>query len=321
MYNVLNLNLIEQADKFLEDKIYRTPIEFSSGLSHLAGSTVYLKLESEQITGSFKVRGSQFYLSTLTHEEKQKGVAACSAGNHGHGIAYAAKKAGIPCTIYLPKSVDSAKSQMIQKLDAKVVFSPFNGFDDTLVWAQKDIQRTGQHFISAFEDPRIMAGNGGTLAKEILKSVPDVANVVFPVSGGGLASGITYYFKEHNPSIRMIGCQHIDSPALRISLDQGKAATVLPAIETLAGGLEGGIGEQCFEILKDRVDDLVLLTEDEIGEGVRWMLANHQYLIEPTAAVTVSSFLSKKIPKLSGKTVVLLSGRNISYENLKKLIR
>ncbi len=316
----LNLDLILQANALVEGKILRTPMEQSTFLSEHLGAPTYFKLEAQQTTGSFKVRGALFYLSTLSDPEKNKGVAACSAGNHGLGVAYAAKNAGITCTVYVPKNADNAKCQKIQKLGAKVVRSDFEGYDDTLEWAKKEVQISGQHFISAFEDERIMAGNGGTIAMEILNAVPDVQNVIFPVGGGGLAGGIAFYFKEMKPSVRLIGCQHIDSPALKLSLECGKAVTALPGIETVAGGIEGGIGELCFEVLKSRIDDVLLLNEQEICEAVRWMLQNHQSLIEPSAVVTVAACLSKSMPKLSGKTVVLLSGRNVAYETLKKLI-
>src|SRR5437762_2683237 len=126
----LDLDLISQANSFIKDKIYHTPIEHSSFISDILKVPVYLKLETQQMTGSFKVRGALFYLSTLTEQEKSNGVAACSAGNHGLGIAYASKIAGIPCTVYVPKNADSAKCQKIQKLGAKVVHSNFEGYDD-----------------------------------------------------------------------------------------------------------------------------------------------------------------------------------------------
>lgn len=316
----LNLDLISQANSFIKGKVNQTPIEYSSFLSDILKVPVYFKLETQQITGSFKVRGALFYLSTLTEQEKSKGVAACSAGNHGLGVAYASKIAGIACTVYVPKNADNAKCEKIEKLGAKVVRSQFEGYDDTLKWAKNEVQISGQHLISAFEDERIMAGNGGTIATEMLNEIPDVQNVIFPVGGGGLSSGMAFYLKTMYPSIRLIGCQHVDSPALKLSLEKGKAMTTLPAIETVAGGIEGGIGELCFEVLKDRIDDVILLSEEEICEAVGWMLEHHQHLVEPSAVVSVAGCLSDKMPKLSGKTIVLLSGRNVAYETLKKLI-
>jgi len=315
----LNRFLINQATSFLDGKIRKTPIEFSPTLSEFLNVPVYFKLEFLQITGSFKVRGALFYLSTLSNEQKKKGIAACSAGNHGLGVAYAAKESGIKCTIYVPKNVDSAKEEKMLTLGARVRRSEFVGYDDTLEWAQHEVRKSQQHLITAFDDARIMAANGGSLAAEMISDVPDMQNLIVPVGGGGLSSGMAYHVKALNPHIRFIGCQHINSPALKLSLERGKAVTTLPSIETLAGGIEGGIGEQCFEILQDRIDEVILLSEDEIVQGFHWMLKNHQYVIEPTSAVTIASCLSKKITRLQGPTVIVLTGRNVSCTTLQKL--
>jgi threonine dehydratase len=316
----LDLPLIEQATSFLQGKIRKTPTEFSTVLSELLDIPVYFKLECLQITGSFKIRGALFYLSTLQEEEKRNGVAACSAGNHGLGVVFAAKQIGVACTIFVPKGIDRAKYSKMLKLGATVKESEFSGYDDTLAWAEEEAAKNRYHFISAFDDERIMAGNGGSLAVEILKELPDIQNVVVPVGGGGLSAGIAYYTKAIKPSSRIIGCQHIHSPALKLSLDSGRAVTTLPAIETVAGGIEGGLGLKCFEILKHRITDVVLLSEKEIIQGFRWMLENHQYLIEPTSAVAIASCIFNKIPHLSGPTVVILTGRNVSYTTLHRLV-
>lgn len=309
----LSLESIETAASFLEGKIRRTPLEYSQALA------AYLKLESMQITGSFKVRGGLFYLSSLSEEQKRRGVACCSAGNHGLGVAFAAKELSVPCTVYVPKNVDKAKHEKMLKLEAQVICSPFDGYDDTLEFAKADVAKNGLHFISAFEDDKIMAANGGTIAREILEDLPDVENVVFPVGGGGLSAGIAFYLKEKAPSVRLIGCQHVHSPALALSLETGKAVTALPPLETIAGGIEGGIGERCFEILKSRIDDVVLVDEGEIEEAFRFVLKHHQLLIEPSAVVTIAAILSGKfVPK--GKTVLLLSGRNVSYQTIQRLV-
>jgi threonine dehydratase len=316
----LDLTLIEQAVSFLQGKIRKTPTEFSPALSELLKVPVYLKLECLQITGSFKIRGALFYLSTLQGKEKRNGVAACSAGNHGLGVAFAAKQMGIPCTVFVPKGIDQAKYSKMLKLDAQVEESEFRGYDDTLAWAEDEAAKNQWHFISAFDDERIMAGNGSSLAVEILEELPDIQNVIVPVGGGGLSAGIAYYIKAKKPSSRIIGCQHILSPALKLSMDSGQAVTKLPPIETIAGGVEGGIGLKCFEILKHRISDVTLLSEEEIIQGFRWMLKNHQYLIEPTSGVAIASCIFNKIPNLIGPTALILTGRNVSYITLQRLI-
>jgi threonine dehydratase len=227
---------------------------------------------------------------------------------------------GVSCTIFVPKGIDQAKYTKMLNLGASVRESAFPGYDDTLTWAEEEANAKKLHFISAFDDERIMAGNGGSLAFEILKELPETENIIVPVGGGGLSAGISFYVIEKKPACRIIGCQHKDSPALKLSLEKGYAITKLPAIETFAGGIEGGIGARCFDVLKQRIDEVVLLSEEEIIKGFRWMLEQHQYLIEPTSAVAIASFIFNKIPKLKGPTVIILTGRNVSYSTLQRLI-
>ncbi len=315
------MGLISKAVHSLESHVLKTPTEHSPFLSEMVGAPVYLKLESLQVTGSFKIRGALFHLLTLSEAEKERGVVTCSAGNHGLGLAYGAKKLGIPCTVYIPKNIDEAKRDKIKKLGARVRQSNFIGYDDTLSWAYEEIAKTNQHFISAFEDERIMAGNGGTIANELYEDFPSIKNIIFPIGGGGLGSGLSYYFKEVNPSIRLIGCQHVDSPGFRLSLVKDEAITKLPSIETLAGGVEGGIGIKCFEVLKHRIDEVCLVSEEEIYDAFCWMLEYHQYLIEPTAAVSIAAVLSGKVPFLEGMSVILLSGRNVSLSTTQRILQ
>ncbi len=311
--------LIEQATEFLKGKIRNTPIEFSEELSKLLGQPVYLKLECLQTTGSFKLRGAFFYLSTLNEEEKKLGVATCSAGNHGLGVAYAAKDLQIPCTVFVPKSVDQAKYDNLLKLGAKVKKSEFIGYDDTLEWAENEAAQLQIPMVSAFNDEKIMAGNGGTLAVEVLSQVPEATHFVLPMGGGGLAAGFSWYVKSKNPHAQMIICQLADCAALKLSLEQGKPITYMHSIDTLAGGLEGGLGDKCFDILKTRVDEISLIKEDELQSALCWLLEHHQYLIEPSAAVALASCLFRHVcPK--GPTVIVLTGRNVSYSTLRQVV-
>ncbi|MGA8164965.1 MAG: threonine/serine dehydratase [Waddliaceae bacterium] len=315
----LTLDLVQKAFSTIRDSIVCSPISFSAAFSELVDSDTYLKYEGAQLTGSFKIRGALFHLSKLSGEKKAKGVFACSAGNHGLAVAYAASKEAIPCTIYVPKHADSVKVDKIMQLGAKVEYSAYPGYDDTLAWAEEIVSTQGLSLISAFNDPLIMAGNGGTLALELLEQMSGIENILFPVGGGGLAAGLCYAMKELAPHIRLIGCQHQDSPSLFLSLQQRKAVTKLPAIETLASGIEGGIGENCFKILQDRIDNVCLASEEEIQRGVLWLLEKEQYLVEPSSAVTIACCLGERPPLLKGKTVVILTGRNVSFGTLKKI--
>ncbi|MFA6916857.1 MAG: pyridoxal-phosphate dependent enzyme [Parachlamydiales bacterium] len=311
--------LIEQATLFLQDKIRRTPTEHSPELSRLLGQPAYLKLECLQVTGSFKPRGAYFYLSTLTPHERKQGVAACSAGNHGLGVAYAAKAMEIPCTIFVPKSVDQAKYDKLLELGARVIKSEYIGYDDTLDWGIQEAAKLKLQMVTAFDDERIMAANGGTLAVEVLAQVPDATHFVLPVGGGGIAAGFSWHMKSINPDAKIVASILEESPALKLSLEQGKAVTYMPSIETLAGGLEGGMGVNCFDILKTRVDHLALIKESELKSAICWFLEYHQYLIEPSSAVALAACLFGHIqPK--GPIVIVLTGRNVSYSSLQHIV-
>ncbi len=310
---MLSLDLIAEACAFLEGRIRRTPLEPAPELAEVP---VWLKLECLQVTGSFKVRGALFALSKWG----VPAVATCSAGNHGKGVAYAAGQLGLAATIYVPRSVDEAKYRAMVGLGATVIRSAFDGYDDTEAWAREEAARAGLPFLSAFDDACIMAGNGGSLAAEVLEALPEAQAFILPVGGGGLAAGFARYVKTHRPAAQIIACQHEGCPALPLSLARGAAVTRMPALDTLAGGLEGGLGVHTFAELRDRVDHVSLVSEAALCEGVRWMLDHHQYLIEPSAAVTVAACLSGALPSLHGPAVVVLSGRNVSLSTLRRVL-
>lgn len=315
MHN-LSLEMIDEAAAFLENHTLKTPCEYSQELSTLCGVPVYLKLEFLQVTGSFKSRGAFFKLSKLTQEERQRGVVTCSAGNHGKAVAYVAQKMGLTATIFVPKAVDEAKLQGIMALGAKVIHSPFIGYDETEALAKQEAAKSGRPYITPFDDDHIMAANGGTIAKEILQEVPEARTFLLPVGGGGLASGFGFFVKAHHKESRLIGCQHHKSPALQLSLQQKKAVTQLPSLETLAGGIEGGLGANCFHYLQSRIDDVALCTEKELYQAVGWMLDKHQYLIEPSSAPPISALIHRKIKGLKTPCVIVLTGRNVSSSSL-----
>jgi threonine dehydratase len=179
--------------------------------------------------------------------------------------------------------------------------------------------REKKYFLSPFDDDAVMAANGGTVAMEILEDAPDARTFLLPVGGGGLSAGFSAWAKRQLPDATIIGCQHVLSPALKMSLDAGHAITRLPAVETLAGGVEGGIGARTFPVLQPLVDRVALVTEAEIIDGVRWMISHHQYLIEPTAAVTIAACISGKI-QVTEPVVVIVSGRNVSSDTVKKIL-
>jgi threonine dehydratase len=276
----------------------------------LLGVPVWLKLECLQLTGSFKIRGALFAISKLNED-----VITCSAGNHGKAVAYASRGA----IICVPRSVDRSKFDAMVKLGADVRVSGFDGYDETQDWALEVAAKEKRYFLSAFDDDAVMAANGGTVAIEVLEDAPDARVFVLPVGGGGLSAGFAVWAKHVLKDARIIGCQHVLSPGLKMSLDAGHAITRLPAVETMAGGVEGGIGARTFPVLQPLVDQVALVGEEEIFDGMRWMIAHHQYLIEPSAAVTIAACISGKI-QTGGPVVVVVSGRNVSAESVKKIL-
>ncbi len=304
------IELIAEAGGFLAGKVRRTPVEYSDGLSKLLGAPVWLKLESLQLTGSFKIRGALFALSKL-----EGNVITCSAGNHGKAVAYGTRGA----TICVPRSVDRSKLEAMVRMGADVRVSEFDGYDDTQDWAMEIAAREKKYFLSAFDDDAVMAANGGTVAMEVLEDAPDARTFILPVGGGGLSAGFAVWAKDRLADATIVGCQHILSPGLKMSMEAGHAITRLPAVETMAGGVEGGIGARTFPVLRPLVDQVALVTEAEILDGVRWMVAEHQYLIEPTAAVTVAACLSGKV-RVRGAAVVVISGRNVSAGTVERIL-
>lgn len=305
---------------FLRGRVRRTPLEPSPALSDRAGVPVHLKLENLQTTGSFKIRGALFRLSLLTEADKRAGIATCSAGNHGKAVAHAARALGLTPVIFVPSSVDTAKHRAMLALGAQVVVSKFPGYDDTETWAKEEAARAGKVWISAFDDEAIMAGNGGSLAVEILEELPGAPSFVLPVGGGGLAAGLAFYAKAKRPETAIVGCNHERSPALKLSLERGEAVTRLPAAETTAGGIEGGIGRKPFEVLRTRVDRVALVSEEELFDAVRFVFGEHQHVVETSAAAGAAALLTGKAGKVPGPVVVVLTGRNLSLATLRKIL-
>ncbi|MBI3549794.1 MAG: pyridoxal-phosphate dependent enzyme [Elusimicrobia bacterium] len=321
MARPLSAALVSEAAAYLAGRVRRTPLEDSPALSKLLGAPVRLKLESMQVTGSFKIRGAYFRLAQLSAAERAAGVVTCSAGNHGKAVAYVAREAGVRAAVYVPSSVDEAKHKAILELGAEVIKSTSASYDETEAWAMEEAAKAGRPFISAFDDEFIMAGNGGSLAVETVADAPAARTFVLPIGGGGLGAGFAYYVKENLEDSTVIGVQHEGCPALKLSLERGRCVRRMPGIETVAGGVEGGLGEKPFEILKSRVDRVALVSEAEILQATRWMLDAHQMLIEPSAAVVIAACLSGEVGNLSSPAVVVLSGRNVALSTIQRVLR
>jgi threonine dehydratase len=252
--------------------------------------------------------------------ERRAGVITSSAGNHGWAVAYAAKMLAIPATVYVPSEVDESKAKGIASLGAAVIRSKFSGYDDTEDFAVSQARALNLTFLSPYDDFAIMAANGGTVAKEILEDIPEIRTFVVPVGGGGLAAGLGFYTKSHFAHSCLIACQHSQSPALKLSLEKGVAVTGLPPIRTLAGGIEGGIGALTFSVLKDIVNETILLSEKEILDALCWFLDKHRYLIEPSSAVALAACLTGKLVNVEAPIAIVLTGRNFARNSLRAVL-
>lgn len=308
-------SLIDRAESLLVPVIRETPMEPSPALSEKLGVPTWLKLECLQLTGSFKIRGALFALQEL-RDSGASTVATCSAGNHGLGLAYAARLAKMPARIYVPGQVDPGKVELLRGMGADVRVSPHPGFDETETWAKDEVRRDGIPFISAYDDELILAGNGGTMMREMRRQLPDLETVIVPVGGGGLSGGML--LSAARPT-SLVAAQTQASPALALSLKKGEAVTQMDSAETLAGGLEGGIGLRGFEVLKTHNPQVIVVSEDEIREGLRWTLATHRYLVEPSSAVAIAAAQRPEV-KIDGPTVVVLTGRNIGVDVLRAVL-
>jgi len=301
---------IVSAQQRLADYILHTPVVKSDVLSELVHTPVHLKLEHHQITNSFKVRGASNAIGQLSEKEKQAGVVCVSTGNHGRGIAYAAKKAGINATIYMSSLVPDNKLQAIAGLGADIKIVG-NSQDDAEIAAIEYCRHAGAVYLPPFDHNDIICGQG-TLGLEILQQLPNTKCMLVPVSGGGLISGIALAAKHLNPNIKIYGISMQRGAAMIESQKAGKPILV-KELPTFADSLGGGIGldnQYTFALVKEYVDLIVQVSEAEIAAAIRHAYTHEKQVIEGGASVGIAAILADKI-KLPGSTTVLLSGSNI----------
>lgn len=298
-----------------------TPMEYSRFLSEVVGSPVHLKAENLQRTGSYKIRGAYNRLSQLTAEERERGVVAASAGNHAQGVALAARELGIAATIFMPIGVALPKLQATRDYGADVVLHG-HVVDETLQAAAEFAERTGAVLIPPFDHPDVVAGQGG-LALEILDQVADVANVVVPIGGGGLIAGIASAFAQLEPElgrrVRVVGVQAENAAAYPPSLEAGEPCAI-PTSPTIADGIAvGKPGELNFAIVREAVDTVVTVPDDDVAQALVVLLERAKLVVEPAGAVGTAAVLSGRLA-LEGPTVILLSGGNIDPMVMERVI-
>jgi len=310
MTRAIALADIRIARERIANNIERTPTAHSHSLSEQLGIPVYLKLEHRQITGSFKPRGASNAVASLTAEEKTRGVVAASTGNHGRALAHAAKLRGMRAVICMSRLVPQNKLDEIRRLGAEVRIVG-NSQDDARQEVERLVAQEGLVMLPPFDHPAVIAGQG-TLGLEIVEQVPEATLVLVPLSGGGLASGVAAAVKGVNPRTKVIGVSMARGAAMKASLDAGKPV-IVEELPTLADSLGGGIGldnRLTFAMCRNLLDDVILLSEDEIAAGIRHAYTKEREIVEGAGAVGIAALLAGKV-RAAGPVVVLLSGRNI----------
>lgn len=303
---------IEAAQKRIADKIRATLMNRSESLSKISGAPVWLKLEHQQLTGSFKLRGATNAIACLTPEQKQRGVVAVSTGNHGRGLAYAARNAGVDCVICMSSLVPQVKVDGIKAQGANVRICG-RSQDEAQIEAD-GLMAEGLTMIPPFDHRDVIAGQG-TLGLDVMAQLPEVDTLIVPLSGGGLIAGVAAAAKARKPSIRIVGVTMENGAAMIESLAAGHPVEVVE-VPSLADSLGGGIGldnQLTFSMVRDLVDETFTVTEAEIAEAMRHIYFEERQIVEGSAAVGVAALLSGKL-KLSGPAVVVLSGGNVDMQ-------
>lgn len=316
----VTLSDIRDAAHRIAGHVTRTPLRLSPYLSEQFGHPVRLKLETMQDTGAFKLRGATNALLSLSHDKRARGVIAVSTGNHGRGVAYAARALGITCCVYMSELVPAVKIDAIRALGAEVVITGLSQ-DDAEVEAMRRIERDGLTYIHPFDDPHVIAGQG-TIGLEILEDMPDVANVIVPLSGGGLFCGIATAVKSMKPTARLSGITMENGAAMIDSLNAGQPVPV-EETESLADSLGGGIGldnAYTFDTTQRHIDDTLRLSEAEIAAAMKTLFLEDRIVAEGGGAVGVGALLSGRLPLDPGPTAIIISGCNVDMQRFLDIV-
>ena len=311
---------IKRAQETIKDIVKKTDILESAKLSALTNANIYYKCENLQKTGSFKVRGACNKIANLTQEEKANGVIASSAGNHAQGVALGAKMNNIEATIVMPATAPLAKVTATKSYGANVVLEGLV-YDDAYAKAVEIQKETGATFLHPFNDKYVIAGQG-TIGLEIFEQMNNkVDTILCPIGGGGLISGIAVAAKAINPNVKIIGVQTANIPSMHESMKAGKVTSAFKATSVADGISVKTVGELTFSIAKDLVDVVVLVEEDEIAEGLLFLMENQKVVAEGSGAVTTAAILSGKYkPKANENVVCVISGGNIDVNTLNKIV-
>jgi threonine dehydratase len=312
------------ARKVIQPHAWRTPLTPSVALSRLSGTDVHLKLECWQRTGSFKVRGALNKLAALLPEEWARGAVSASAGNHGLGVAYASQALGLPpVTIFVPETAPAAKLDRLAAFDCRVHRAGAD-YDAAHAIAEAYAQEQGATYISAYDDPIVIAGQG-TVGLEIMEDLPGASPsagrlLLVPVGGGGLIAGIAVITRAIDPSVRIVGVQPEASPSAYLSLRDGRPYETYPAGPTICDGLAGGFGRVPFEMAGSLIDEVLVVPEADVRQATGWLLAREQLVVEGAGAIAIAPLLSGQLDAAGQQVVAVLTGRNLDAALLRDIL-
>lgn len=314
---MLTLEKFKQARELLSGVIRQTNLVYSSYFSRMTGNHVYLKPENMQVTGAYKVRGAYYKISTLTPEERERGIITASAGNHAQGVAFAARAAGLQATIVMPTTTPLVKVNNTKDYGATVVLEG-NTYDDCQEIAFKLMEERGYTFVHPFNDLDVAAGQG-TVAYEILQDLPDTDVILVPIGGGGLAAGISTLVKLVNPNVKVIGVEPKGADGMNKSLQAGHVVT-LPAVDTIADGVAVRTpGDIVFPYIQNNLDEIILIDDLELVEAFLDMMEKHKMIVENSGLLTIAAL--NHLNMKDKNVVSVLSGGNMDVITISSLVQ
>ena len=317
MLEMLTLDAFEAASEKVQEVTQKTELVESPYFSQMSGNRVFLKPENMQRTGAYKVRGAYFKISTLTEEELDRGLITASAGNHAQGVAYAASRAGARAIVVMPTPTPLIKVERTKGYGAEVVLHG-DVYDEACEYAIELAKEHGYTFVHPFNDP-VLATGQGTIAMEIVQELPLVDTILVPVGGGGLSCGVSTFAKLYNPKIRVIGVEPAGAPSLTAALDAGHPVR-LPQANTIADGtavLE--VGDKVFPYLKENLDDVITVPDDELIVAFLDMVENHKMIVENSGLLTVAAL--RHLPAENRRVAAILSGGNMDVITMSSVVQ
>jgi len=315
---MLTLDDIRDAAVFLQGRCRRTETIPTEYFSDRVDIPLFFKCENLQRTGSFKIRGALNFLAHTPPENLSRGVVTASAGNHAQGVALAGRQQGVKVTVVMPENTPLAKIQATKGYGAEVLLHGYN-YDDAAVRAGELAEGGGMTYVPAFDHPLIMAGQG-TIGLEILEDHPDVETIVVPIGGGGLIAGIATAVKSINPRIRIVGVEAAQAPSVLLSLKKGEPVTLTRAHSLADGIVIKRVGNLTFPVIRDLVDEVVTVEEEEIALAIVGLMEKRKLVVEGAGAVGLAAVLGRGKKIAVGKTVIVLSGGNIDVQTISRVV-